>query len=189
MFYNDEQALRSLIHLAYIAAVDDYVQIQELPTGKGCADVVFIPRRGSERAAMIVELKYDGGVEGAIAQIKERNYPQLVADMCDRLLLVGVNYNRRSKKHECSIEEWEKTQGAIAENSRSSRENSRSRKVEKIVAYCSEPRSLEEIAAHLGVSDKYFMKHMYIDPVLGTRLRMTEPDSPTSPTQKYVAVE
>ena len=189
LFYNDEQALRSLIHLAYIAAVDDYVQIQELPTGKGCADVVFIPRRGSERAAMIVELKYDGGVEGAIAQIKERNYPQLVADMCDRLLLVGVNYNRRSKKHECSIEEWEKTQGAIAENSRSSRENSRSRKVEKIVAYCSEPRSLEEIAAHLGVSDKYFMKHMYIDPVLGTRLRMTEPDSPTSPTQKYVAVE
>ena len=102
--------------------------------------------------------------------------------MCDRLLLVGMNYNRRSKKHECSIEEWKKNKGAIVENSRS-------RKVEKIVAYCSEPRSLEEIAAHLGVSDKYFMKHMYIDPVLGTRLRMTEPDSPTSPTQKYVAVE
>ena len=39
----------------------------------------------------------------------------------------------------------------------------------------------------MGVKDKNFMKKMYIDPILGTRLRMTEPDSPTSPTQKYEA--
>ena len=59
-YYNNEQALRSIIHLAYIAAVDDYVQIQELPSGTGYADVVFIPRKGSDRTAMIVELKFDG---------------------------------------------------------------------------------------------------------------------------------
>ena len=106
LFYNDEQALRSLIHLAYIAAVDDYVQIQELPSGKGCADVVFIPRRGSEWPAMIVELKYDGAVEGAIAQIRDRRYPQLVEQLSGEVLLVGVNYDRRSKHHECKIERW-----------------------------------------------------------------------------------
>ena len=57
-----------------------------------------------------------------------------------------------------------------------------------IVDFCSVPRSLEEIALHLKVSGKYYMKQQYIDPILGTRLRMTEPDSPTSPTQKYVKI-
>lgn len=194
-YYNDEQALRSIIHLAYIAAVDDYVQIQELPSGTGFADVVFIPRKGSDRPAMIVELKFDGSAEGAIAQVHKRNYPQLVQEFTDRLLLVGVNYDRKTKKHECHIEKWEKTQGVAGENScsntensSSKRENSRSIKEEKIVGFCSEPKSLEEIAVFMGVRDKNFMKKMYIDPILGTRLRMTEPDSLTSPTQKYVRI-
>lgn len=108
LFYNDEQALRSLIHLAYLAAVDDYVQIQELPTGKGCADIVFIPRKGSEKPAMIVELKYDKSSDGALAQIKEKNYPQIVRQLADDILLVGVNYDVNGKKHECRIEMWSK---------------------------------------------------------------------------------
>ena len=99
-----------------------------------------------------------------------------------QVLLVGINYDKKTKKHECRIEKWEKTQVVTGENSRSI-------KVDRIVEFCSEPKTLEEIAAFMGVKDKNFMKKMYIDPILGTRLRMTEPDSPTSPTQKYVARE
>lgn len=103
LFYNNEQALRSLIHLAYLAAVDEYVKIQELPTGKGAADVVFIPRKGSSKPAMIVELKYENSAESAIAQIKEKNYPQVVSDFAKEILLVGINYNAKTKSHDCQI--------------------------------------------------------------------------------------
>lgn len=106
-YYNDEQALRSIIHLAYIAAVDDYVQIQELPSGTGFADVVFIPRKGSDKPAMIVELKFNGSAEGAIAQIRDRRYPQVAEQLSGDVLLVGVNYDKKSKRHECRIEWWE----------------------------------------------------------------------------------
>lgn len=102
---------------------------------------------------------------------------------------MGINYDKKTKKHECRIERWEKTQGVAGENSSSKREKSRSIKVDRIVEFCSEPKTLEEIAAFMGVKDKNFMKKMYIDPILGTRLRMTEPDSPTSPTQKYEALD
>ena len=81
----------------------------------------------------------------------------------------------------------------VGENSRSSqgvlKEYTLSRKQKTILDYCTQPRTLEEIASHMQVSDKYYLKRKHIDPILGTRLLMTEPDSPTSPTQKYVARE
>ena len=87
-FYNNEQALRSLIHQAYIAAIDDYVQIQELPSGTGYADVVFIPRKRSDRPAMIVELKFGGCTGGAIEQIKDRKYPTIVSEFTGNILML-----------------------------------------------------------------------------------------------------
>jgi len=108
------------------------------------------------------------------------------------MMLVGINYDQK-KKHECKIERWTKTLGvnfsSSTENLRSKRENLRSKKIEAIIDFCSEPRSLDEIAAHLKVSGKYYFKKNYIDPMLGIRLRMTEPESPTSPTQKYVSIK
>ena len=43
--YNDENALSCVVTLAYYAARKDYVLERELSTGKGFADIVFIPRR------------------------------------------------------------------------------------------------------------------------------------------------
>ena len=57
---------------------------------------------------------------------------------------------------------------------------------QKILDFCVEPRSLAEICEHLGLKDRYKVKKKYINPLLGKTLRMTEPDSPNSPTQKYV---
>ena len=47
----------------------------ELPTGKGFADVVYLPKRDINRLALIVELKWDKSAKGAIRQIKEKNMP------------------------------------------------------------------------------------------------------------------
>jgi hypothetical protein len=108
LFYNDEQALRSVIRFAYISCVDQYMRIEELPTGIGYADVVYIPKRGSALPAMIVELKMNKSADSAIDQIKNRNYPQVLEDSGNDILLVGVNYDEKTKKHTCRIESYTK---------------------------------------------------------------------------------
>jgi hypothetical protein len=106
LFYNDEQALRSVIRFAYISCVDEFLRIEELPTGIGYADVVYLPKQGSAMPIMVVELKWNKSAEGAIAQIKNRNYPQALDGFGSDILLVGVNYDEKSKQHSCVIEKY-----------------------------------------------------------------------------------
>jgi hypothetical protein len=108
LFYNDEQALRSVIRFAYISCVDEFLRVEELPTGIGYADVVYLPKKGSTMPIMVVELKWNKSAEGAIAQIKNRNYPQALEGFGSDILLVGVNYDEKSKKHTCIIENYTK---------------------------------------------------------------------------------
>ncbi|MCM1025171.1 MAG: ATP-binding protein [Roseburia sp.] len=103
-FYNDEQALRYVIKFAYIAAADQYLKIEELPSGKGIADVVYLPKPRTVCPALVVELKWNKSAEGAIRQIKERNYPAVMRDYGGEIVLVGINYDEKSKKHSCVIE-------------------------------------------------------------------------------------
>jgi hypothetical protein len=103
--YNDENSLSCVISLAYYSARTYYTQVRELPTGKGFADIVFLPRKNHlDKPAIVVELKWDKSAEGAIAQIKEKNYGKALEDYQGKLLLVGVNYDVKSKKHECVME-------------------------------------------------------------------------------------
>lgn len=106
-FYNDEQALRYVIKFAYIAAIDQYLKVEELPSGRGIADVVYLPRRKSMLPAMIVELKWDQSSEGAIGQIKEKDYPAVLRDYGGEIILVGINYNSKTKVHSCRIERYD----------------------------------------------------------------------------------
>ena len=103
-FYNNEQALRYVIKFAYIAAIDQYLKVEELPSGKGVADVVYLPKRKSMLPAMIVELKWDKSSEGAIGQIKRRNYPVVLQDYGGEIVMVGIGYNPKTKVHTCEIE-------------------------------------------------------------------------------------
>ena len=104
MFYNNEQALRYVIKFAYIVCIDYYLKVEELPTGHGIADVVFIPKRDTSLPAMIVELKWNETADSAIGQIKERNYPAILSGYVGEMLLVGINYNEKTKEHSCKIE-------------------------------------------------------------------------------------
>lgn len=103
--YNDENALSCVITLAYYNAVNEYTLIREMPSGKGYADIVFLPRKYSDKPAMVVELKYNQSPEGAIAQIKERQYTKALEDYKGDLLLVGISYDKEKKEHSCVIEE------------------------------------------------------------------------------------
>lgn len=105
-FYNNEQALRSVIKLAYYSSRDDYFYIQELPGGVGYADIVFIPKQGVDKPAMVIELKWNQSVEGAINQIKEKHYVQAIENYGGEILLVGISYDKKTKGHECKIEKF-----------------------------------------------------------------------------------
>jgi hypothetical protein len=102
--YNNENSMACVLAIAFYAARADYVFHRELPTGKGFADLVLLPRKYVSRPAMVLELKYDGTTGTAIDQIRERRYPEKVAQHTDNLLLVAVSYNREQKTHECRIE-------------------------------------------------------------------------------------
>jgi hypothetical protein len=104
--YNDENSLSCVITLAYYNAVNDYTIIRELPSGLGFADIVYLPRKHSDKPAMIVELKYNKTAKAAIDQIKDKKYPKSLQDYKGNLLLVGINYDKDTKKHSCVIEEY-----------------------------------------------------------------------------------
>lgn len=76
---------------------------RELPTGKGFADIVLIPRKNVESPAIVLELKYDKDADSAIDQILRKQYPERVAQYAGELLLVGINYDKKVKNHECKI--------------------------------------------------------------------------------------
>ncbi len=104
--YNDENSLGCAVGLAYYSARKDYKLIRELPSGKGFADIVFLPLPHTNKPAMVVELKYDRSVRAAIQQIKDRQYTQAFEGYTGEILLVGVNYNKNTpdKPHSCVIE-------------------------------------------------------------------------------------
>lgn len=104
LFYNNEQALRSTVKTALVAAVDEYARIEELPGGKGFADVAYIPSRGSSLPALIVELKWDKPADAAIEQIRDKGYPEALRGLRVPVLLVGVTYDAKSREHACKIE-------------------------------------------------------------------------------------
>lgn len=103
--YNDENSLSCTIHLAFYFAREYYTIIRELPTGKGFADICFLPRKlYADKPAVIIELKWDRDVHGAIAQIQERRYPAALKDYHGNLILAGISYDKKTKRHSCLIE-------------------------------------------------------------------------------------
>lgn len=105
--YNDENSLACVLSIAYYHAMNDYIIHRELVSGKGFADLVFIPRRNVDKPAMVVELKYDKDTDAAIDQIKRKDYSNVAFEYTGEVVLVGINYDKNGpegKKHTCKIE-------------------------------------------------------------------------------------
>ncbi len=106
--YNNENALTCTILMAYYTAKAYYMNpLLELPSGKGYADVVYLPKRDVDRPALVVELKWDKSARGAIDQIKSKEYTSWIQEYTGDILLVGINYKKKEKIHECVIEEYD----------------------------------------------------------------------------------
>lgn len=103
-FYNNEQTLRTIIKYAYLITAGQDIRTEEMPGGKGIADVAFIPTPLSRLPVMVVELKWNKTAGGAISQIKKKKYAANLKPYAGNILLVGINYDEKTGKHTCLIE-------------------------------------------------------------------------------------
>ena len=109
--YNNEVDLTAVVNLVYLAARDSYRIEREDKAGKGFVDFIFYPEKNKSDDCIILELKVDDAPEAAIQQIKDRQYALRFkgklgeeARYTGRILAVGIAYDKKSKKHSCSIE-------------------------------------------------------------------------------------
>ena len=103
--YNNENSLANVIAISlFLSTTNTYNVVRELPTGKGYADLVYLPKSGVNKPALLIELKFDKSALTAVTQIKEKNYLQFFKDYKGEVLLVGINYSKGTKTHQCIIE-------------------------------------------------------------------------------------
>ena len=102
--YNDENSLACVLTIAYYTAKKDFMMIREFPSGKGFADIVLLPRPTCQHPAVVLELKYSQSAETAITQIHEKRYAGVLKDYFGDVVLVGINYDKATKQHDCQIE-------------------------------------------------------------------------------------
>ena len=107
--YNNENALAAAVYIAFVHALNYYNCFKELSTGKGFADLVYVPVvKSPEHPAIIIELKINESTGKALQQIQSRQYFDALDNYKGNLLFVAINYDKDTKKHECEITEWEK---------------------------------------------------------------------------------
>ena len=103
--YNDENSLSCVLSLAYYSAKRDYNMYRELASGRGFADLVFVPKPTCLTPAFIIELKWNQSADSAIDQIKQKNYVNCLKSYSGDVILVGITYDKKfSKQHTCKIE-------------------------------------------------------------------------------------
>ena len=57
---------------------------------------------------------------------------------------------------------------------------------ENILLYCTEPKSMLQLAEHFNYKDRSYFRRKYIVPLIkGKKLFMTQPEKPSSREQKY----
>ena len=108
--YNDENSLSCVLTIAYLSAMKYYFKpVRELPAGRGFADFVYIPKRErvGQYPALLVELKWAKNATTALTQIHDRHYAYALTAYTGEILLVGINYDKKSKEHQCRIERFE----------------------------------------------------------------------------------
>lgn len=111
--YNDENYLSSVISMAYLGAMQGYFKpLREMPAGYGFTYLLYVPKPQylQKYPALLIELKWNRTAQTAFEQIKEKKYTEAVSNYTGKILLVGISYDKKTKQHECVIEEYVKEQ-------------------------------------------------------------------------------
>lgn len=108
--YNRESDLVTVVNMAFINARNKYDVRREDQGGIGFVDFIFYPYNLLEDV-IILELKVDDTSENALKQVKDRKYALRfegkfgeVSHYRGRIIGVGIAYDKKTKKHACTIE-------------------------------------------------------------------------------------
>lgn len=158
-----------------------YSMIRELPSGKGFADIVLLPYRNVDAPAIVLELKYNKSADTAINQIKQQNYAGALSHYSGEIILVGISYDKKSKKHSCTIERFAKppnktsiqsnTKSNTNESESNTKGNTKSERLielseqqQAVLEFCSkQPHTAKEIFQHLSITKQAKHYQLYID--------------------------
>lgn len=110
--YHSEAVLSYAVQMAYYAGHKYYTTIQELDSGKGYADLVYLPSpKYPDKPVLLIELKYGKTVKTAADQIRSRDYPHRLEHYKGNILLISANYDKEVsstsvayKHHSCRME-------------------------------------------------------------------------------------
>ena len=109
-----------------------------------------------DKPAIVIELKYNKSADGAIMQIKEKRYAKSLRDYVGEIVLVGINYDKRTKQHSCVIERIsDKTSDKFPINRKVS--DKTSDKLRKIIVFMKETGGIitqVEVASMFNISDR-----------------------------------
>lgn len=86
------------------ATLDSYDCHREEQSGKGRVDVVYEPWGLDNLPLIIIEFKYGKSAVAAINQIKKQEYYKRYIQRYKNIILVGINYSKTTKDHQCLIE-------------------------------------------------------------------------------------
>lgn len=68
--------------------------------------MLFTPYKPSiDKLPFIIELKWNKDTDCAINQIENKEYYKAIKNYSGKILLVGITYNSKDKKHTCKIKE------------------------------------------------------------------------------------
>ena len=59
-----------------------------------------------DKTGLIEYTKWNQNAQTALQQIKNKKYPASITNYTGKILLVGINYDKGSKEHQCKIEEF-----------------------------------------------------------------------------------
>ena len=92
MRINNENSLSGVLSIAYLGALQYFFKpIREMPTGRGFADLLFIPKQEfPDVPAMILELKWNQSAETALRQIKDKKYDSILDSYHGNVELITI---------------------------------------------------------------------------------------------------
>lgn len=192
--YNDENALACVLSLAFYTARNRYEMVRELPSGKGFADIVLVPYKHVDAPAVVLELKWNKKADSAIEQIKRQEYAGRLLHFAGDVILVGINYDKRSKKHSCVIERLSEpiTNSTITDNKPTTTDNKPVTTHQKTVLRLVEDgeRSIKELMDGCGYKDRDSFRKSVLNELIDRKMvAMTHPENPNHRGQRYVKVE
>ena len=107
--YNDKESLTYCVMTGlFWSTLDDYSCERKDQAGKGRVDLVYEPTIKGTTPLILIEFKYDGSAEEALAQIKTKEYFKRYVGQYRNIIIVGINYSTKTKDHQCLIEKLDK---------------------------------------------------------------------------------